>query len=149
MVDLNLNPLLLSSLLIQLKEYTSLLETQLENHLETASSERQNYTKEVEVVSVAAVTFLNAFLLSLTYHPIRVLGIWGAPRGSVALQSRRKHTEVFAPVWVVDTESQEMGQGDVYGDAAHCSSVACGISVTQVGWSCLTVVSLSRHQQAG
>uniref|UniRef100_A0A8D0KZC0 Ribosome binding protein 1 n=1 Tax=Strix occidentalis caurina TaxID=311401 RepID=A0A8D0KZC0_STROC len=31
-----------------LKEYTSLLETQLENHLETASSERQNYTKEVE-----------------------------------------------------------------------------------------------------
>ncbi|NXO71632.1 RRBP1 protein, partial [Phainopepla nitens] len=31
----------------QLKEYTSLLETQLENHLETASSERQNYTKEV------------------------------------------------------------------------------------------------------
>uniref|UniRef100_A0A8C0B7C9 Ribosome binding protein 1 n=1 Tax=Buteo japonicus TaxID=224669 RepID=A0A8C0B7C9_9AVES len=49
-VDLNLNPLLLSSLLIQLKEYTSLLETQLENHLETASSERQNYTKEVEVL---------------------------------------------------------------------------------------------------
>uniref|UniRef100_A0A8C3KRH3 Ribosome binding protein 1 n=1 Tax=Calidris pygmaea TaxID=425635 RepID=A0A8C3KRH3_9CHAR len=34
----------------QLKEYTSLLEKQLENHLETASSERQNYTKEVEVV---------------------------------------------------------------------------------------------------
>ncbi|NWU80419.1 RRBP1 protein, partial [Onychorhynchus coronatus] len=32
----------------QLKEYTSLLETQLENHLQTASSERQNYTKEVE-----------------------------------------------------------------------------------------------------
>lgn len=31
----------------QLKDYTSLLETQLENHLETASSERQNYTKEV------------------------------------------------------------------------------------------------------
>ncbi|NWZ38853.1 RRBP1 protein, partial [Brachypodius atriceps] len=31
----------------QLKEYTSLLETQLENHLETAGSERQNYTKEV------------------------------------------------------------------------------------------------------
>ncbi|NXU62496.1 RRBP1 protein, partial [Horornis vulcanius] len=31
----------------QLKEYTSLLETQLENHLKTASSERQNYTKEV------------------------------------------------------------------------------------------------------
>lgn len=48
--------LLLSSLLIQLKEYTSLLETQLENHLQTASSERQNYTKEVEVVSVAAIT---------------------------------------------------------------------------------------------
>ncbi|XP_073195823.1 ribosome-binding protein 1 isoform X4 [Lepidochelys kempii] len=34
----------------QLKEYTSLLEAQLENHLETASSERQNYTKEVEVL---------------------------------------------------------------------------------------------------
>ncbi|XP_074944684.1 ribosome-binding protein 1 isoform X1 [Phalacrocorax aristotelis] len=34
----------------RLKEYTSLLETQLENHLETASSERQNYTKEVEVL---------------------------------------------------------------------------------------------------
>ncbi|XP_027756575.1 ribosome-binding protein 1 isoform X2 [Empidonax traillii] len=34
----------------QLKEYTSLLETQLENHLQTASSERQNYTKEVEVL---------------------------------------------------------------------------------------------------
>ncbi|NWU94560.1 RRBP1 protein, partial [Upupa epops] len=34
----------------QLKEYTSLLETQLENHLETASSERQNYTKEVEAL---------------------------------------------------------------------------------------------------
>ncbi|NXR61631.1 RRBP1 protein, partial [Rhadina sibilatrix] len=34
----------------QLKEYTSLLETQLENHLETASSERQNYTKEVGVL---------------------------------------------------------------------------------------------------
>ncbi|NXD79153.1 RRBP1 protein, partial [Halcyon senegalensis] len=34
----------------QLKEYTSLLETQLENHLETASSERQNYMKEVEVL---------------------------------------------------------------------------------------------------
>ncbi|NXY83928.1 RRBP1 protein, partial [Alcedo cyanopectus] len=32
----------------QLKEYTSLLEKQLENHLETASSERQNYMKEVE-----------------------------------------------------------------------------------------------------
>uniref|UniRef100_A0A8C4UJC6 Ribosome binding protein 1 n=1 Tax=Falco tinnunculus TaxID=100819 RepID=A0A8C4UJC6_FALTI len=43
-------PLMLSSLLIQLKEYTSLLERQLENHLETASSERQNYTKEVEVL---------------------------------------------------------------------------------------------------
>ncbi|KAJ7396598.1 ribosome binding protein 1 [Pitangus sulphuratus] len=34
----------------QLKEYTSLLEMQLENHLQTASSERQNYTKEVEVL---------------------------------------------------------------------------------------------------
>ncbi|XP_065257570.1 ribosome-binding protein 1 [Emys orbicularis] len=34
----------------QLKEYTSLLEAQLENHLETASSERQNYTKEVEAL---------------------------------------------------------------------------------------------------
>ncbi|KAJ7409736.1 ribosome binding protein 1 [Willisornis vidua] len=34
----------------QLKEYTSVLETQLENHLETASSERQNYTKEVEIL---------------------------------------------------------------------------------------------------
>uniref|UniRef100_A0A672URD7 Ribosome binding protein 1 n=1 Tax=Strigops habroptila TaxID=2489341 RepID=A0A672URD7_STRHB len=34
----------------KLKEYTSLLETQLENHLKTASSERQNYTKEVEVL---------------------------------------------------------------------------------------------------
>ncbi|XP_061331137.1 ribosome-binding protein 1 isoform X1 [Pezoporus flaviventris] len=34
----------------QLKEYTSLLETQLETHLKTASSERQNYTKEVEVL---------------------------------------------------------------------------------------------------
>lgn len=56
----SVSSLLLSSLLIQLKEYTSLLETQLENHLETASSERQNYTKEVEVVSVVAVTFLNA-----------------------------------------------------------------------------------------
>ncbi|EMP32631.1 Ribosome-binding protein 1 [Chelonia mydas] len=33
-----------------LKEYTSLLEAQLENHLETASSERQNYTKEVEAL---------------------------------------------------------------------------------------------------
>uniref|UniRef100_A0A8C5X3K0 Ribosome binding protein 1 n=1 Tax=Malurus cyaneus samueli TaxID=2593467 RepID=A0A8C5X3K0_9PASS len=43
----SINPLLLSSPLMQLKEYTSLLETQLENHLETASSERQNYTKEV------------------------------------------------------------------------------------------------------
>uniref|UniRef100_A0A8C4UP23 Ribosome binding protein 1 n=1 Tax=Falco tinnunculus TaxID=100819 RepID=A0A8C4UP23_FALTI len=45
-----ISPLMLSSLLIQLKEYTSLLERQLENHLETASSERQNYTKEVEVL---------------------------------------------------------------------------------------------------
>ncbi|XP_017690843.1 PREDICTED: ribosome-binding protein 1 isoform X3 [Lepidothrix coronata] len=35
----------------QLKEYTSLLEMQLENHLQTASSERQNYTKEVEVLT--------------------------------------------------------------------------------------------------
>ncbi|NXK36130.1 RRBP1 protein, partial [Piprites chloris] len=34
----------------QLKEYTSLLEMQLENHLQTASSERQNYVKEVEVL---------------------------------------------------------------------------------------------------
>ncbi|XP_075781864.1 ribosome-binding protein 1 isoform X5 [Pelodiscus sinensis] len=34
----------------QLKEYTSLLEAQLENHLVTASSERQNYTKEVEAL---------------------------------------------------------------------------------------------------
>ncbi|NXP16723.1 RRBP1 protein, partial [Scytalopus superciliaris] len=34
----------------QLKEYTSLLEKQLESHLETASSEHQNYTKEVEVL---------------------------------------------------------------------------------------------------
>ncbi|XP_027552766.1 ribosome-binding protein 1 isoform X2 [Neopelma chrysocephalum] len=34
----------------QLKEYTSLLEMQLENHLQTASSERQNYTEEVEVL---------------------------------------------------------------------------------------------------
>uniref|UniRef100_A0A8B9QWE3 Ribosome binding protein 1 n=1 Tax=Anas platyrhynchos TaxID=8839 RepID=A0A8B9QWE3_ANAPL len=33
-----------------LKEYISLLEAQLENHLQTASSERQNYTKEVEVL---------------------------------------------------------------------------------------------------
>uniref|UniRef100_A0A8C8VKQ8 Ribosome binding protein 1 n=1 Tax=Pelusios castaneus TaxID=367368 RepID=A0A8C8VKQ8_9SAUR len=32
----------------QLKEYASLLEAQLENHLATSSSERQNYTKEVE-----------------------------------------------------------------------------------------------------
>uniref|UniRef100_G1N4U7 Uncharacterized protein n=1 Tax=Meleagris gallopavo TaxID=9103 RepID=G1N4U7_MELGA len=35
------------SVLLQ-KEYISLLEAQLENHLQTASSERQNYTKEVE-----------------------------------------------------------------------------------------------------
>lgn len=55
------NPLLLSSLLIQLKEYTSLLETQLENHLETASSERQNYTKEVGAVSVVAAAFFTFF----------------------------------------------------------------------------------------
>ncbi|XP_074845416.1 ribosome-binding protein 1 isoform X2 [Carettochelys insculpta] len=34
----------------QLREYTSLLEAQLENHLQTASSERQNYTKEVEAL---------------------------------------------------------------------------------------------------
>ncbi|XP_067421455.1 ribosome-binding protein 1 isoform X2 [Emydura macquarii macquarii] len=34
----------------QLKQYTSLLEAQLENHLATASSERQNYTKEVEAL---------------------------------------------------------------------------------------------------
>ncbi|NWU05110.1 RRBP1 protein, partial [Cephalopterus ornatus] len=34
----------------QLKEYTSLLEMQLENHLQTASSECQNYIKEVEVL---------------------------------------------------------------------------------------------------
>ncbi|XP_053102920.1 ribosome-binding protein 1 isoform X3 [Hemicordylus capensis] len=34
----------------KLKEYTSLLEAQVENHLATASSERQNYTKEVEVL---------------------------------------------------------------------------------------------------
>ncbi|XP_032651756.1 ribosome-binding protein 1 isoform X2 [Chelonoidis abingdonii] len=34
----------------QLKEYTSLLEAQLENQLETANSERQNYTKEVEAL---------------------------------------------------------------------------------------------------
>ncbi|NXH13286.1 RRBP1 protein, partial [Bucco capensis] len=32
----------------QLKEYTSLLETQLESHLQTASSEHHSYTKEVE-----------------------------------------------------------------------------------------------------
>ncbi|KAF2985507.1 hypothetical protein EK904_009004 [Melospiza melodia maxima] len=50
-----ITPLLLSSLSMQLKEYTSLLETQLENHLETASSERQNYTKEVEAVIEAAL----------------------------------------------------------------------------------------------
>lgn len=55
------NPLLLSCILIQLKEYTSLLETQLENHLETASSERQNYTKEVGAVSVEAAAFLTFF----------------------------------------------------------------------------------------
>uniref|UniRef100_A0A670IFY5 Ribosome binding protein 1 n=1 Tax=Podarcis muralis TaxID=64176 RepID=A0A670IFY5_PODMU len=36
----------------RLKEYTSLLEAQLENHLATANSERQNYMKEVEHVSV-------------------------------------------------------------------------------------------------
>ncbi|XP_061441562.1 ribosome-binding protein 1 isoform X2 [Rhineura floridana] len=34
----------------KIKEYTSLLEAQLENHLATANSERQNYTKEVEVL---------------------------------------------------------------------------------------------------
>lgn len=56
-----INPPYFPPFLIQLKEYTSLLERQLENHLETASSERQNYTKEVEAVSVAAVMFLNAF----------------------------------------------------------------------------------------
>lgn len=55
------HPFLLSSLLMQLKEYTSLLETQLENHLETASSERQNYTKEVEAVSVEAAAFFTFF----------------------------------------------------------------------------------------
>lgn len=32
----------------KLKEYTSLLEAQLENHLTTSDSEHQNYTKEVE-----------------------------------------------------------------------------------------------------
>nr|XP_020670246.1 ribosome-binding protein 1 isoform X1 [Pogona vitticeps] len=32
----------------KLKEYTSLLEAQLENHLATSDSEHQNYTKEVE-----------------------------------------------------------------------------------------------------
>lgn len=46
---------------MQLKEYTSLLETQLENHLETASSERQNYTKEVEAVSVEAAAYFSFF----------------------------------------------------------------------------------------
>uniref|UniRef100_A0A8C0GQ12 Ribosome binding protein 1 n=1 Tax=Chelonoidis abingdonii TaxID=106734 RepID=A0A8C0GQ12_CHEAB len=34
----------------RLCEYTSLLEAQLENQLETANSERQNYTKEVEAL---------------------------------------------------------------------------------------------------
>lgn len=53
--------LLLSCILMQLKEYTSLLETQLENHLETASSERQNYTKEVGAVSVEAAAFFTFF----------------------------------------------------------------------------------------
>lgn len=46
---------------MQLKEYTSLLEAQLENHLETASSERQNYTKEVGAVSVEAAAFFTFF----------------------------------------------------------------------------------------
>lgn len=56
-----INRLLLSCLFLQLKEYTSLLETQLENHLETASSERQNYTKEVGAVSVEAAAFFTFF----------------------------------------------------------------------------------------
>ncbi|XP_054840635.1 ribosome-binding protein 1 isoform X1 [Eublepharis macularius] len=34
----------------KLKEYTSLLEAQLENHLVTANSERQNYTQKVEAL---------------------------------------------------------------------------------------------------
>ena len=42
-------------LLEQLKEYTSLLEAQLENHLATSDSEHQNYTKEVEHVSVSSL----------------------------------------------------------------------------------------------
>lgn len=37
---------------MQLKQYTSVLEAQLENHLATANSEHQKYTKEVEGVSV-------------------------------------------------------------------------------------------------
>lgn len=66
-------PPLHSSLLIQLKEYISLLEAQLENHLQTASSERQNYTKEVEGVSVADVT-LNIASSKLDSPPFHFFG---------------------------------------------------------------------------
>ena len=67
-------PPLHSSFLIQLKEYISLLEAQLENHLQTASSERQNYTKEVEGVSVADFT-LNVPSSKLDSPPLHLLGI--------------------------------------------------------------------------
>ena len=38
-----------------------------------------------------------------------------------------------------------MGQGD----AVLCSLVACGISVTQVRWSCLLAISVSEQASAG
>ncbi|NXG16200.1 RRBP1 protein, partial [Grallaria varia] len=73
----------------RLKEYTSLLETQLENHLATASSERQNYTKEVEVLRQllsesqeqleAAKTEMQKQSKDLAQ--VRGAGLWSCPIG--------------------------------------------------------------------
>lgn len=91
---------LCSSLLTQLKEYISLLEAQLENHLQTASSERQNYTKEVEVVS--AITFS---VSSSDPPPVPVSspfrGFDECP-GGLDLCEAGEDKGLFAAVWVVD-----------------------------------------------
>lgn len=85
-----------SSLLTQLKEYISLLEAQLENHLQTASSERQNYTKEVEVVS--AITFS---VSSSDPPPVPFRGFDECP-GALDLCEAGEDKGLLAAVWVVD-----------------------------------------------
>ncbi|KAK2531637.1 Rrbp1 [Columba livia] len=82
----------------QLKEYTSLLERQLENHIETASSERQNYTKEVEAVRQQSRVMKNCV------QDGEVVGLQADPSNPVPLDVRVLKTQLEQNETLVEKE---------------------------------------------